>query len=220
MKSIKFAAAFLPVFLASPAVAATISDPANDFLPSFVGTASPRSRRDELFGQPDPAGTTFTLGAVLAGQIDPALAGFYVIGVDTGAGAIRPFGGIGEPNVIFDQVIVVQKNGSATLGANSLGVSMVGNQFILTVPSSLLPSTGASLANYGFNIWPRFGDHRHEQQSDLGFCAQQCASGRERHSRSRSRTCHVADDAAWLLSHRRFDEVPARLAALRARLSA
>ena len=157
MRSIMFAAALLPVFLASPTVAATVADPANDFLPTFVGTASPDLDVTSFSVSLNPAGTTFTLGAVLAGQIDPALAGFYVIGVDTGAGAIRPFGGIGEPNVIFDQVIVVQKNGSATLGANPLGVSMVGNQFILTVPTSLLPSTGASLANYGFNIWPRFG---------------------------------------------------------------
>jgi hypothetical protein len=77
--------------------------------------------------------------------------------VDTGAGAIRPFGGIGEPNVIFDQVIIVQKNGTATLGANSLNVLLAGNEFIVTVPVSLLPSTGASPENYGFNIWPREG---------------------------------------------------------------
>jgi hypothetical protein len=157
MRSIKFAVALLPIALGSPALAATVSDPTNDFLPSFVGTASPDLDVTSFSVSLDPGATTFTLGAVLAGQINPALAGFYVIGVDTGAGAIRPFGGIGEPNVIFDQVIVVQKNGTATLGANPLGVSMVGNQFILTVPAALLPSTGASLANYGFNIWPRFG---------------------------------------------------------------
>ena len=32
-----------------------------------------------------------------------------------------------------------------------------GNQFIVTAPVSLLPSTGATPANYGFNIWPREG---------------------------------------------------------------
>ena len=157
MRSITFAVAVLPIILGSSAVAATVSDPANDFLPSFVGTASPDLDVTSFSVSLNPAATSFTLGAVLAGQIDPAMAGFYVIGVDTGAGAIRPFGAIGEPNVIFDQVIVVQKNGTATLGANALGVSMVGNQFIVTVPTALLPSTGASPASYGFNIWPRFG---------------------------------------------------------------
>jgi hypothetical protein len=54
-------------------------------------------------------------------------------------------------------VIVVQKNGTATLGANSLTALLSGNQFIVNVPVSLLPSTGVAPANYGFNIWPRFG---------------------------------------------------------------
>ena len=157
MRTIKIALALLPTILSSPALAATVSDPTGDFLPSFVGTASPDLDVTSFSVALDPGATTFTLGAVLAGDINPALAGFYVIGVDTGAGAIKPFGSIGEPNVIFDQVIVVQKDGTATLGANSLTVSMVGNQFILSVPTALLPSTGATAANYGFNIWPRFG---------------------------------------------------------------
>ena len=89
--------------------------------------------------------------AVLAGDIDPALAGFYVIGVNTGHGAIAPFAGIGEPNVTLDQVIVV-KNGTATLGANSLTTLLSGNEFIVSAPISLLPSTSATPANYGFNL--------------------------------------------------------------------
>ena len=157
MRSIKLLLAVAPIALSSPVLAATVSDPTGDFLPSFVGVASPDLDVTSFSVALDPGATTFTLGAVLAGQINPVNAGFYVIGVDTGAGAIKPFAAIGEPNVIFDQVIVVQKNGTATLGANMLNVSMVGNQFIVTVPTSLLPSTGASLANYGFNIWPRFG---------------------------------------------------------------
>ena len=157
MRSIKLLLAVAPIALSSPVLAATVSDPTGDFLPSFVGVASPDLDVTSFSVALDPGATTFTLGAVLAGQINPVNAGFYVIGFDTGAGAIKPFAAIGEPNVIFDQVIVVQKNGTATLGANMLNVSMVGNQFIVTVPTSLLPSTGASLANYGFNIWPRFG---------------------------------------------------------------
>jgi hypothetical protein len=139
------------------AVSITVADPVGDILPSFVGTGSADLDVTSFSVSLDPSATTFSLGAVLAGDINPALAGFYVIGVNTGAGAIRPFAGIGEPNVTFDQVIIVQKNGTATVGGTSLTTLLSGNQFIVSVPLSLLPSTGATPQNYGFNIWPREG---------------------------------------------------------------
>lgn len=157
MKTLPFAVALLSVIAASPANAASVVDAVGDVLPSFVCTGSPDLDVTNFAVSLDAGATTFSLGATLAGDINAALPGFYVIGVDTGAGAIRPFGGIGEPNVIFDQVIIVQKNGTATLGANSLSVLLAGNEFIVTVPVALLPSTGATPANYGFNIWPREG---------------------------------------------------------------
>jgi hypothetical protein len=43
------------------------------------------------------------------------------------------------------------------LGANTLTALLSGNQFIVSVPVALLPSTGAAPSSYGFNIWPRFG---------------------------------------------------------------
>jgi len=158
MKTFELSAVLISALVASPAFAsATVSDPVGDILPSFVGTGSPDLDVTSFSVSLNSAATTFTLGAVLAGDIDPSLAGFYVIGVNTGTGAIKPFGGIGEPNVTFDQVIVVQKNGTATLGANSLLTLLSGNEFIVSVPVSLLPSTGALPQNYGFNIWPREG---------------------------------------------------------------
>ena len=51
----------------------------------------------------------------------------------------------------------MQKNGTATVGGNSLTVAIAGNEFIVTVPVALLPSTGATPQNYGFNLWPRAG---------------------------------------------------------------
>lgn len=157
MKTIQIALAALPMIISSPVLATTVTDPVGDVLPSFVGTGSPDLDVTSFSVDLDPSAMTFSLAAMLAGDIDPALAGFYVIGVDTGAGAIAPFGGIGEPNVRFDQVIIVQKSGTATLGGNPLDVTLSGNQFMVTVPVALLPSTGATPANYGFNIWPREG---------------------------------------------------------------
>jgi hypothetical protein len=86
MNIIRLAAALLPFVLASPAVASTVSDPVGDFLPSFTGTASPDLDVTSFSVSLDPSATTFSLGAVLAGDIDPSLAGFYVIGVNTGSG--------------------------------------------------------------------------------------------------------------------------------------
>jgi hypothetical protein len=157
MKSIHIALAVLPIIISSPALATTVTDPVGDILPSFVGTGSPDLDVTSFSVDLDSSATTFSLAAVLAGDINSALAGFYVIGVDTGAGAIAPFAGIGEPNVRFDQVIIVQKNGTATLGGNSLDVLLSGNQFTVSVPVALLPSTGATPANYGFNVWLREG---------------------------------------------------------------
>jgi len=159
MRNLQLAVAFLPLLMSAPAAAVsiTVADPTGDILPSFVGTGSADLDVTSFSVSLDPSATTFALGAVLAGDINPALAGFYVIGVNTGAGAIRPFAGIGEPNVTFDQVIIVQKNGTATVGGTSLTTLLSGNQFIVSVPLSLLPSTGATPQNYGFNIWPREG---------------------------------------------------------------
>ena len=157
MNRIPLAAALLSMVVSSPAIAqtATVSDPVSDFLPSFTGVVSPDVDVTSFSVSLNPAATTFSLGAVLAGDINPSLTGFYVIGVNTGTGTLHPFGAIGEPNVAFNQAILVQKDGTATLGANSLTVLMSGNQFIVDVPVLLLPSTGATPANYGFNIWPR-----------------------------------------------------------------
>jgi PEP-CTERM motif len=157
MRNLKLALALLPVIVGSPAAAASVVDASNDIIPSFVGTATPDLDVTNFAVSLNSSATIFTIGATLAGDIDPLSAGFYVIGVNTGLGAAAPFGAIGEPNVTFDQVIVVQKNGTATVGSNALSVVIAGNEFIVSVPLALLPSTGATPQNYGFNIWPRAG---------------------------------------------------------------
>ena len=145
--------AILPALVGTPAAAATVLDPTGDFLPSYIFDHDPDLDVTSFSVDFNEATDTFLLGASLAGAVDLSEEGFYVIGVNTGTGAIDPFGDIGNGNVTFDQVVVLQKDGSVNLGAATL----VGNVFTISVPLSLLPTTGADPQAYGFNLWPRYG---------------------------------------------------------------
>ena len=104
---------------AAPAAAVTVSDPVGDYLPSFAGTQSPDLDVTSFSVAYD--GTNFLLGATLAGAIVPGNNALYVIGIDTGTGVNHPFGNIGEPNVTFNQVILLSgATGIATFGATQL----------------------------------------------------------------------------------------------------
>lgn len=141
---------------AVPAAAATVTDPVGDFLPSFVGDQTPDLDVTSFSVTYNPATEIFTIGASFAGAIVPELDNYYVIGVNTGAGAIAPFGSIGQPNVVFDRVILVEGEGEASVGGIELDEFTIdGNRFTVLVPLSLLPSTGFNPLDYGFNLWPR-----------------------------------------------------------------
>lgn len=144
-----------------------ISDPTGDFLASFVGSHDADLDVTSFGVSYDPGTTNFTLSATLAGAINPALPGLYVLGINTGTGVIAPFGNIGELNVIFNQVAVIQKTGATTLSGNSLTATISGNAFSLVVPLALLPSTGFAPENYGWNLWPRNGLGNNNQISDF-----------------------------------------------------
>lgn len=155
MATLKLLLAAIPLFAATPAAATDVSDPTGDFLPSFTGPQSPDLDVTSFSVNFNPETELFILGATLAGDINPANDFYYVIGVNTGTGVIAPFGSIGEPNVIFNQVVVVAGEGEAFVGANDLDFSISGNAFQVNVPLSLLPSTGADPLTYSFNLWPR-----------------------------------------------------------------
>jgi hypothetical protein len=162
-KPLVFAATLLSCIVSTPVTAATIVDPSNDFLLSYTGNHDLDLDVLSFSVNYNPTTSEFLLGVVLAGAINPAKAGLYIIGVDTGAGAIAPFGSIGAPNVKFDQVIRVNKNGTGLVSGAAGGplsaaaITIVGNIFTARVPRSLLPSTGFAPLQYAFNIWPRNG---------------------------------------------------------------
>jgi hypothetical protein len=113
-------------------------------------------------------GSTFTFTGTNQGKINKAPA-VYVWGVDRN-GSLPPGPFTGRPNVRFDAVVVVSLDSSLTpmarvmdlaagtetnLPAGSATVS--GHTVSVTVPSSLLPSTGLSASQYRFNYWPEDG---------------------------------------------------------------
>ena len=145
---------------AGTAQAVTVSDPTGDFLPSFAGPNDADLDVTSFSVTYNAQSQVFTLGAVFAGVIDPNKAGRYVFGVNTGKGALAPFAAIGQALVTFDQVVVINKNGTGTVGAIALPINdivIIGNQLIAKVALNLLPPTTAFFApeNYGWNLWPR-----------------------------------------------------------------
>ena len=136
--------------------ATTWIDPIGDFAPGYSGAASDLDVTSFSVSY-NAASQLFTLGATMAGVINPSTAGVYIIGVNTGTGVNAPFAAQGAPNVRFNQTIRVNKDGTATIGATPLTATLVGNLFTLTVANSLLTSTGFTPENYGWNLWPRTG---------------------------------------------------------------
>ena len=166
MKKYRVAFAVCMALVATPAAAVTVSDPTGDFLSSFAGTQSPDLDVTNFSVVFD--GTNFLIGGTLAGDILPAHNALYVIGIDTGTGLIRPFADIGEPNVTFNQVIILNgATGTATLGATPLTTSVTGNAFSILLPGSLPSATGDSPSQFGFNLWPRVGLGNNNQISDF-----------------------------------------------------
>lgn len=158
-KHLLLTVAVLSLATAAHAQSSTVSDPTGDFLPSYTGPDNPDLDVTSLSVSYNASTMSFLIQSTMAGDIDPSLPGFYAIGVNTGTGA-GPFAAIGAPDVKFNQVISVQKNGTASIGGTALSAGSVtigGNALSVMVPLSLLPSTGFDPAHYGFNIWPRSG---------------------------------------------------------------
>lgn len=157
MRNLLLCAGAVFALVAGSASARTITDPTGDFLSSFVGDKDADLDVTTFSVSYDPVAQAFLIGATFAGDVDPSRPGVYVLGVDTGTGPAHPFGGIGEPNVIFNQVALIQKTGAATLGGHSLTATIAGDSLMLLIPQAFLPSTGFTPQHYGFNLWPRNG---------------------------------------------------------------
>ena len=158
-KHLVLGVAAMALATAAQAQTNSVSDPTGDFIPSYTGPHQADLDVTSLSVSYNASTMNFLIQSTFAGAIDATLPGFYVIGVNTGTGT-TPFGAIGEPNVLFNQAIIIQKNATGAIGANPLAAGSVtigGNALSVMVPLSMLTSTGFDPMHYGFNIWPRSG---------------------------------------------------------------
>ena len=143
---------------ATPAYAGFVTDAQGDWAPGYTGQKlSDLDVKSFAVGY-DSGTSIFHIAGTMWGTITPGTEGFYVVGIDTGTGVNHPFGALGQPNVTFNTVFTVQKDGTGALGANSLTpfITITGDTFRVDLPLSLIPaSTGFDPMHYGFNLWPR-----------------------------------------------------------------
>lgn len=140
----------------------SVTDPKGDFLATFAGSTA--STDLDVIGASvfyNASTDVFTLTATMDGLIGTTATGFYVWGVNRGAGTAG-FASLGLNGVRFDRVIILRPDGTGSIpGVGALlagSITISGKTITGVVSGSLLASTGfTNKLEYGFNLWPRDG---------------------------------------------------------------
>ena len=152
---------------ACSAQAITFNDASGDYVAGYAG--SRLGDLDVLSAAVtyNPSTDVFVFTGTLAADIGRSRGGFYVFGLDRGAGTAR-FAANGVGGVLFDSVVIFNQDGSGTVnrlvgaaaGATPLAAGTAltaGSSFVGQVSGSLLPSLGLAKTAYTWNLWPRDG---------------------------------------------------------------
>ena len=147
------------------ATAAFITDPANDFLPTYAGPQG--GDLDVIAASGTFDGSVFRFSATLNGLVGTTPGAFYVWGLNRGAGTQRFVTGtpsVGQ-GVFFDAVVIARPNLTgayndlvAPTSSNTLApgsVTVTGSTISVEVPASLVTSEGFAVGSYTWNLWPR-----------------------------------------------------------------
>jgi hypothetical protein len=144
-----------------------VDDPKSVFLPTYAGIKGADLDVLNSYVTYNPATDMFVFSGTMNGDIGATPKGFYVWGVDRGAGTAG-FAADGLPNILFDSVVVLNNDGTGfvlnfgpgatptPLAAGSI-VSM-GSTILGGVAGSMLPSAGFAKTDYTWNLWPRDGN--------------------------------------------------------------
>jgi hypothetical protein len=155
---------------ATQANANPIADPTGDYLTTYSGDKSGYLDVITASVTYNPASDIFHFESTFAGNLiedstKPLRPGFYILGIDRGAGTAA-FDANGLGNVLFDSVVRVNLDGSGAVnrlgggGSTPFGAGtakIIGDKLIADIAGSLLPSTGFAKADYTWNLWPRDG---------------------------------------------------------------
>ena len=177
-----FAFAMLLVGQSAPAPAALILDPVGDFLPTYTGAQDPGL--DVAAHEVRVLDDRVIFFGRMAGPIAPtqAIGGLYLFGLDRGQGTSRFLNSpaappIIGPNVVWDSIVRINPNGAGLFNnlvagvstpLNPADISVSGNEFIASVPLSLLlPAASRPPHQWTYNLWPRNGVGMNVQVSDL-----------------------------------------------------
>lgn len=160
MQTLSMLIATASLVVSVQAGAAPFVDAAGDFLATYTGPQG--GDLDVLASEVFLEGGVFNFTATLAGTVGTTPGGFYVFGVDRGAGTAR-FGALAT-GVLFDSVVVVNSDGTGISRDLIAGVTTVlapgaisfsGSSLSAFVDAGLLPSLGFAATEYTYNLWPR-----------------------------------------------------------------
>jgi len=138
-----------------------ITDRPNDFLATFAGSSA-STDLDVISATVlyDADADLFKLTSTMSGAVGSTPGGFYVWGVNRGAGTAG-FAANGIDGVRFDRVVILRPDGTGTIaGVGDLApgsVTVAGSTITGVFSGSLLASTGFGKLDYTWNLWPRDG---------------------------------------------------------------
>jgi hypothetical protein len=156
----------MSIFLvgAEPGSATVVSDPSNDFLPTFAGPHN--GDLDVVAANVTLDGSNLDFTATLNDVLGLTPGALYVFGINRGQGTAK-FGNIAAGNVLFDSTFVINQNAvgvvndlinhTSTTISGAGAVKLLGSTISGVVPVSDLPSEGFSPSEYEYNIWPELG---------------------------------------------------------------
>ena len=147
----------LAALAAGQAQAIGITDARGDYVPGFTGSKAGDLDVIGSFVTYNRANDTFVFSGTMDADIGTTPGGFYVWGVNKGAGTAG-FAANGYGGILFDAVVILNSNGTGRVGGVNLAAGSVlisGTTIMALVPGSLLPSTGFAKPAYTWNLWPR-----------------------------------------------------------------